>query len=85
MRAALPRTGPAGRAAPRAGRRGLGSIAAPRFVTDIISELRKVVWPSREDTLHLAVVVCIVTIIFGAVLGLIDIGFGWLVDNTILR
>ena len=54
-------------------------------MTDIISELRKVVWPSREDTLHLAVVVCIVTIIFGAVLGLIDIGFGWLVDNTILR
>lgn len=52
---------------------------------DIISELRKVVWPSREDTTYLAVVVVIVTIIFGALLGAIDIGFGWLVDQTLLK
>jgi preprotein translocase subunit SecE len=51
---------------------------------DIIGELRKVVWPSREDTLHMAVVVCIVTIIFGAILGGIDIGFAWLVDRVLL-
>ena len=52
---------------------------------DIISELRKVVWPTREDTMYLAVVVVIVTIIFGALLGAIDIGFGWLVDQTLLK
>ncbi len=57
----------------------------PRFLMDIISELRKVVWPSREDTFHLAVVVVIVTIIFGALLGAIDIGFGWLIDRTLLN
>ena len=51
---------------------------------DVINELRKVVWPSREDTLHMAVVVVIVTIIFGAILGGIDVGFGWLIDRTIL-
>src|SRR2546428_1559937 len=57
----------------------------PRFVMDIISELRKVVWPTREDTMYLTVVVVIVTIILGAILGAIDIGFGWLIDNTLLR
>jgi preprotein translocase subunit SecE len=52
---------------------------------DIYTELRKVVWPSREDTVHLTVVVVIVTLILGAILGAIDIGFGWLIDNTLLR
>jgi preprotein translocase subunit SecE len=84
-RPSLPRTGPARAAARTAG--GGGGVLAwrPRFVMDIISELRKVVWPSRDDTLHLAVVVVIVTIIFGAILGAIDIGFGWLVDKTLLN
>lgn len=81
-RPSLPR---AGKAAPRAPGRG-GLLAwRPRFLMDIISELRKVVWPTREDTTYLAVVVVIVTIIFGALLGAIDIGFGWLVDQTLLK
>lgn len=82
---AIPRVAPArptGRreAAPR------GPLGwRPRFVMDIISELRKVVWPTREDTIHLTIVVVIVTVLMGAVLGAIDIGFGWLVDKTLLR
>ena len=68
-------------------RSGGGGVLAwrPRFLMDIVSELRKVVWPSREDTFHLALVVVIVTIIFGAILGAIDIGFGWLIDKTLLN
>lgn len=57
----------------------------PRFVTDIISELRKVVWPTRQDTTYLTIVVVIVTVILGALLGAIDIGFGWLIDHTLLK
>ena len=82
----LPRTG--ARAAPRGeGRSGLAAVASwrPRFVMDIINELRKVVWPSRQDTVHLTVVVVIVALMVGAVLGGIDIGFGWLIDNLLLR
>ena len=83
-RASLPKTGPARPAARTAG--GGGVLAwRPRFVMDIISELRKVVWPTREDTFHLALVVVIVTIIFGAILGAIDIGFGWLIDKALLN
>lgn len=57
----------------------------PRFAMDIINELRKVVWPTRDDVAYLTVVVVIIAIIFGAALGAIDIGFGWLIDNTILN
>ena len=81
---------PRGGARPAARRESRSFPAAvvgwrPRFVMDIISELRKVVWPSRPDTVHLTVVVVIVAVLVGAVLGGIDIGFGWLIDNTLLR
>jgi preprotein translocase subunit SecE len=52
---------------------------------DIINELRKVVWPSRQEATHLSIVVLIVAALVGAALGGIDIGFGWLIDNTLLR
>src|ERR1700730_1480028 len=56
----------------------------PRFALDIISELGKVIWPKREDVTHLTFVIVIVTVFIGAVLGLIDISFSWLVDKAIL-
>jgi preprotein translocase subunit SecE len=81
---AMPRTGPAPRASGGA-QASRGSILRPRFATDIISELRKVIWPSRDDVFHLTVVIVIVTIIIGAVLGGIDFAFGKLVDEYLLR
>jgi preprotein translocase subunit SecE len=81
---AMPRVTPVRPAGRREAARGILGWR-PRFVMDIISELRKVVWPTREDTIHLTIVVVVVTVILGAVLGAIDIGFGWLIDNTLLR
>ncbi len=52
---------------------------------DIFNELRKVVWPTRDDVVYLTIVVVIITILFGAVLGAIDFGFGYLIDKTILQ
>jgi preprotein translocase subunit SecE len=74
---ATPRTAK-GTAAPQ--RRGV----APRFAMDIISELRKVIWPKREDVVNLTIVVVICTVLIGTFLGLIDIGFGRLIDDTLL-
>jgi preprotein translocase subunit SecE len=34
---------------------------------------------------HLTIVVLFVSLLVGAALGGIDIGFGWLIDNTLLR
>jgi preprotein translocase subunit SecE len=81
-RRAMPSTGPATRTAQPAGRGVLGW--RPRFLMDVISELRKVIWPKREDVVHLTFVIVIVTLMIGAVLGMIDISFGWLIDHTLL-
>lgn len=42
------------------------------FVKDSIAELKKVVWPSREDAISSVQVVIISTIIFALILGLVD-------------
>ena len=47
-----------------------------RFFTDIIGELRRVTWPSREETMRLSIMVIAVAAAIGAFLGVIDIGFG---------
>ena len=44
-----------------------------RFFKDSYSELRKVIWPSRDDVVSSTRVVIISTIIVAVVLGLIDI------------
>ena len=62
-----------------------GTFFKPRWAQDIISELRKVTWPSRRDVANLTVVVIIVSMILGAFLGAADLAFGWFVEQTILR
>jgi preprotein translocase subunit SecE len=53
----------------------------PRFVADILSETRKVTWPSFEETRYLTVVVAIVATVVGLVLGGIDLAFGWIIQK----
>ena len=81
-RGGIPRA--ATRAVPARAKRGILSWR-PRWITDIITELRKVVWPSRQDTVHLTVVVLVVAAIIGAALGGLDLGFAWLVEHVLLR
>ncbi len=57
----------------------------PRYLREIISELKKVTWPTREDTTRLTVAVLVVSITIGLALGGVDLGFNWLIDNTLLR
>jgi preprotein translocase subunit SecE len=88
------RTQPAPRGIPTAapsgpatggGQRGRGSFFKPRWIMDIISELRKVTWPSRAETTHLTIVVIAVSLLFGVILGGADLIFSWVVEQTILR
>ena len=55
-----------------------------RFIGDIISELRKVVWLSRREVMYLSTLVLIVSIIAGLVLGVIDYGFAGLIEKLFL-
>lgn len=73
-------SGPATAEARPGGRRWV-----PRWVADIFSELRKVTWPSRQEVGYLTLVVVIVSAFFGAILGLADLGFSWIIENTVLR
>ena len=57
----------------------------PRFFKDIIAELKKVTWPTREETTRLTFAVVVVSVAMGLTLGGIDIGFNWVVDHTLLR
>ncbi|RLT42782.1 MAG: preprotein translocase subunit SecE [Chloroflexi bacterium] len=65
--------------------RSTGSLLKPRWALDIISELRKVTWPSRRETANLTGVVIIVSLALGVLLGGADLFFGWLIQNTLLR
>ncbi|HEX76042.1 MAG TPA: preprotein translocase subunit SecE [Dehalococcoidia bacterium] len=54
------------------------------FVGDIIGELRKVVWPTKQEALRLTIMVLIVCITVGLILGAIDYGFAELVAKVFL-
>ena len=56
-----------------------------RFISEIIAELKKVVWLTKREAAYLTVLVLIVAIIVGLVLGAIDYGFTSLVDLFIGR
>jgi preprotein translocase subunit SecE len=57
----------------------------PRWVEDIVSELRKVTWPTRHETVNLTIVGLVVAVIIGFILGGIDVFFNWLISHTLLR
>ena len=65
--------------------RGLLGRLRPRWAEDIISELRKVTWPTMEETRYLTIVVVVVATAFGLLLGGVDMFFNWFIDNTLLR
>ena len=56
-----------------------------RSIQDIVNELKKVSWPSREEVTRLTVAVVAVSIVMGLLLGGVDLSFNWLVEHTLLR
>lgn len=53
----------------------------PRYVADVVSELRKVTWPSFSETRYLTIVVAIVAAVVGIFLGGVDLFFGWIIQK----
>ena len=75
---------PAAGLAPARERGRLYRWTHPRFVGEIIDELRKVVWPSRLETRNLTIVVIVVALAVGALLGTADWGFNRLLERVLL-
>jgi preprotein translocase subunit SecE len=46
----------------------------------VISELKKVTWPTKEETTRLTILVVAVSVTIGIILGVIDFGFTRLFD-----
>jgi preprotein translocase subunit SecE len=43
------------------------------WAEEVVIELRKIVWPSRKDTMTMTMVVCVMLLISGLVLGFMDV------------
>jgi len=46
-----------------------------RLIGEVVSELRRVTWPTREETTRLTLMVIAVAAVVGAFLGAVDLGF----------
>ncbi len=57
---------------------------ATQFLKEVKQELKKVVWPTKKQTIASTSVVLVVVFFIGFFLGLIDLGLGWVL-NTFLR
>ena len=55
-----------------------------RFIGEIISELRKVVWLTRREAMYLTFLVLVVSVVMGLILGVFDYGFARLVNELFL-
>ena len=50
-----------------------------QFLREVRTELKKVTWPSRKDTMYATIIVLICVFIFGFFLGIVDLGLSRLV------
>ncbi len=46
-----------------------------RAIGEVVGELRRVTWPTKEETLRLTLMVIAVSAVIGAFLGLVDLAF----------
>ena len=47
-------------------------VANKQVVTNLVEELKKVTWPSREETIRLTAIVIGISLIIGLYIGIID-------------
>jgi len=56
-----------------------------KFIGETISELRKVVWPTRQEATYLTTIVIVVTVAMAITLWVIDLGFSEVMNVILLR
>jgi preprotein translocase subunit SecE len=53
------------------------------WAEEVVVELKKVVWPTREQTIGMTIVVCVMVLISGLILGLFDVVSGQTLNSGI--
>jgi preprotein translocase subunit SecE len=56
-----------------------------RFIGETISELRKVVWPTRQEATYLTTIVIVITVVIAIILWVIDVGFSEMMNVILFR
>ena len=54
-----------------------------RYLTESISELRKVAWPTRETVVRLTLLVIAVSVVVGAYIGVLDVVFNTMIEQVL--
>ena len=65
--------------------RSVGRVGPVGFLRETVSELRKSVWPSKEETARLTIIVLVLAVAMGFFLGLLDRVFAELFTRVILN
>ena len=55
------------------------------FIRQVQAELRKVVWPTRQETIQTTLVIMVVVVILSILLGLVDLFFNWSILQHLLK
>jgi len=59
--------------------------SAKDFLSESLFELRKVVWPTRQETIQTTVVIFVVVVVLSLILGLIDLLLKWAILDGLLK
>ena len=55
------------------------------FIQDIFAELKKVTWPTKQETIKYVTNVIVFSFIVAAILGLLDLVFFHILENYIIK
>ena len=55
------------------------------FIGEAITEAKKVVWPTRKETIHMTLIVFVLVVIMAIFLAFIDIGFSYIINLLLGR
>jgi preprotein translocase SecE subunit len=53
------------------------------FLNEVKAEIYKITWPGRDDLIGSIIIVCILTLVFAAILGGMDVVFGLFIKKLI--
>ena len=59
--------------------------AAREYVSESNFELRKVVWPTRQETIQTTLVISAVVVVLSLILWVIDLTLGWIILDKLLK
>ncbi len=57
----------------------------PEFFSEVKTEMKKVTWPTKNETINKTLIVIVIFLVFAALLGGLDAFFSWVVRIVIIK